>query len=125
MKIKMLIQMSGSRNGQPWPGLGDVVELPTTEAAFLVSSGIAQEVPDSEELTVHMPEQPADAESENPGPVEVATPPGAETSTPPAPEVTQPPEPETAAPTGKPTAARTATTKPAAAKAARSALVKD
>lgn len=65
MKIRMIVEMSGSRNGQPWPKRGQTVDLPTGEAQHLVDSGIAERV------------------SEDAAPVETATPPTAETSTPP------------------------------------------
>lgn len=48
MKIRMQVQMSGTRNGQPWPRLGEVAELPTTEAAHLVAAGIAEQVDEVE-----------------------------------------------------------------------------
>ncbi|MEV6079664.1 hypothetical protein AB0L80_31815 [Streptomyces sp. NPDC052069] len=44
MRIRMKVQMSGLRNGQPWPAFGEVTELPTGEAQHLVASGIAEEV---------------------------------------------------------------------------------
>lgn len=62
MKIKMVVEMSGSRNGQPWPKRGETVDLATGEAQHLVASGIAVEVHGSE------------------APVEKATAPAAETS---------------------------------------------
>lgn len=48
MKIRMLVQMpdGAQRNGQPWPAKGEAAELPTTEAAHLVASGVAEEVVD-------------------------------------------------------------------------------
>ncbi|MCP3817829.1 hypothetical protein NLX86_06665 [Streptomyces sp. A3M-1-3] len=44
MKIRMLVAMSGTRNGQEWPARGEVADLPTAEAAHLVASGVAEEV---------------------------------------------------------------------------------
>lgn len=46
MRIRMTVEMSGTRNGEPWPKRGEVAELPTAEAAHLVGAGIAVEVPD-------------------------------------------------------------------------------
>ncbi|MFH8668810.1 hypothetical protein ACH4F3_28575 [Streptomyces anulatus] len=69
MRIRMKIAMSGLRNGQPWPPVGQTAELPTGEAQHLCASGIAEEVPDGEE-----------------------------TATPPPSEDTKAPEPETATP---------------------------
>ena len=73
MRIRMNIEMSGSRNGQPWPKRGETADLPAAEAAHLVASGIAEEVHDEQ----------AD--------VETATAPAAEVTEPAAPEVTTPP----------------------------------
>lgn len=72
MRIRMKIALSGLRNGQPWPAVGQTTELPTGEAQHLVASGIAEEVPDG--------------------------PPAEETATPPPSEDTKAPEPETATP---------------------------
>lgn len=56
MKIRMTVEMpdGAARNGEPWPAKGETVELPTTEAAHLVASGVAEEVTD----------QPAPADEE-------------------------------------------------------------
>jgi hypothetical protein len=75
MKIRMKVEMSGTRNGQPWPVRGEVADLPTAEAAHLVASGIADEVVEPE-------------------PVETAVAPSAETTTAPAPETVAVPESE-------------------------------
>ena len=57
MKVRMLVNMSGTRNGEEWPAKGEVAELPTAEAAHYVASGIAEQVsaPEVE------PEQPETA----------------------------------------------------------------
>ena len=46
MRIRMLVQMpdGAARNSEPWPAKGEDTELPTTEAAHLVASGVAEEV---------------------------------------------------------------------------------
>jgi len=44
MKVKIKIQVSGARNGQPWPERGVVVDWPDDEAASLVHAGIAAEL---------------------------------------------------------------------------------
>lgn len=62
MRIRMTVEMSGTRNGVPWPKRGDVAELPTAEAAHLVAAGIAVAVPDEapvETATAPEPEAPA------------------------------------------------------------------
>lgn len=44
MRVRMLIQISGTRNGQPWPAKGGTVDLPDAEAKHLCESGIAEAV---------------------------------------------------------------------------------
>lgn len=36
MEVKVLVQPSGLRNGQPWPPRGGVIDLPDDEAANLL-----------------------------------------------------------------------------------------
>ncbi|MEU0369103.1 hypothetical protein ABZ070_02365 [Streptomyces sp. NPDC006283] len=52
MKIRMKVQMSGTRNGQRWPEIGKVTDLPTVEAAHLVASGIAEKVEDRDKVEI-------------------------------------------------------------------------
>lgn len=44
MKVKMKVDISGSRNGQPWPARGETVELPDAEGADLCAAGMAEPV---------------------------------------------------------------------------------
>lgn len=44
MRIRMLVTMTGSRDGEPWPGKDEEADLPTAAAAHLVASGVAEEV---------------------------------------------------------------------------------
>lgn len=44
MRIRMLVEMTGTRDGEPWPEKGEEAELPTAAAAHLVASGVAEEV---------------------------------------------------------------------------------
>jgi hypothetical protein len=44
MKIRMLVEMTGSRDGEPWPAKGEEADLPTAAAAHLVSAGVAEMV---------------------------------------------------------------------------------
>ncbi|MET9705367.1 hypothetical protein [Streptomyces griseus] len=74
MRIRMKIAMSGLRNGQPWPPVGQVTDLPTGEAQHLCASGIAEEVNDD----------PDAEETATPPEAETAKAPDAETTTPPA-----------------------------------------
>lgn len=46
MKIRMLVEMAGTRDGEPWPKKGQEAELPTAAAAHLVASGVAEEIQD-------------------------------------------------------------------------------
>lgn len=73
MKIRMKVQMSGTRNGQRWPKRGEIAELPTAEAAHYVAAGIAEQVTDK-------PPAP-----------ETATTPTAEVTTTPPTATTEPP----------------------------------
>ncbi|QJT01785.1 hypothetical protein G9272_16935 [Streptomyces asoensis] len=45
MKIRMLIEQSEGAilNGEPWPGVGEVADVPTAQAAHLVASGVAED----------------------------------------------------------------------------------
>ena len=42
-RIQLLVNMSGTRNGQKWPAFKSVVELPKTEAEDLIKVGSAVE----------------------------------------------------------------------------------
>lgn len=75
----MKVGMSGTRNGEAWPKLGEVAELPTAEAAHYVAAGIAERVE-----------------------VETATAPDPEVTESPAPEVTEQPEAEARGKRGRP-----------------------
>lgn len=66
MKVRMLVAVSGTRNGARWPARGETVDLPASEAMRLVDSGLAEKA------------------SESGPPVETATLPPAEVATPPA-----------------------------------------
>jgi hypothetical protein len=44
VKIKMKVDISGSRNGQPWPARGETVEVPDGEGADLCAAGMAEPV---------------------------------------------------------------------------------
>jgi hypothetical protein len=44
MKVRMLQQVSGSRNGQPWPAPGEEVDLSDSEAHSVIGGGAAEEV---------------------------------------------------------------------------------
>ncbi|WP_406143297.1 hypothetical protein [Streptomyces anulatus] len=44
MRIRMLVQMNGTRDGEPWPAQGEEADLPTAAAAHLVSASVAEQV---------------------------------------------------------------------------------
>lgn len=43
-EVKMIQQISGTRNGVDWPAPGETVDVPEWEAADLVSNGFAEPV---------------------------------------------------------------------------------
>ena len=43
MRVTIVAQISGTRNGQPWPKPGESVDLPDPEAAQLCAIGAATE----------------------------------------------------------------------------------
>lgn len=77
MKVRMKVEVSGHRNGRPWPRRGEVIDLPDEEAAGLCSSGMAE--PAGEEGG-------EDVERAVPPPAEKTTAPAAEKTTRPAAE---------------------------------------
>ncbi|MFE1543611.1 hypothetical protein ACFW61_24465 [Streptomyces microflavus] len=52
MRIRMLVQMSGTRDGAPWPAEGEEADLPTAAAAHLVSAGVAEQVDEPPSLSL-------------------------------------------------------------------------
>lgn len=75
MKIRMKVQMSGTRNGKRWPKAGETADIPTGEATHLVASGIAEHIPD-EPVTEPVTETATgpEAEATTPPPAEAANP---------------------------------------------------
>lgn len=45
MRVEMRIRISGFRNLEPWPEIGETIDLPDHEAADLIAAGYAKEVP--------------------------------------------------------------------------------
>lgn len=41
MRVRMRVNMSGTRNGERWPTRGQVVDLPDREAKRLIANGLA------------------------------------------------------------------------------------
>lgn len=46
MIVRMRIKIGGYRDLQPWPEIGDTIELPDAEAADLIANGYAEEATD-------------------------------------------------------------------------------
>ncbi len=44
MRVRLNVQLSGTRDGVPWPAVGSVVELPDDEARDMLTSGTARPV---------------------------------------------------------------------------------
>jgi|TARA_Y100000034_G_scaffold108415_1_gene138745 hypothetical protein len=43
-KVKMLVKLSGTRNGDDWPNAGDTLEVSKDESVNLVANGYAEAV---------------------------------------------------------------------------------
>jgi len=46
MKIKMRLQITGTRNGVSWPPVGGIVDLPESEAQCMIRHGYAIAAPE-------------------------------------------------------------------------------
>jgi hypothetical protein len=55
MKVRMLEQITGTRNGVEWPAIGETVDLPTEEATQLIDSGRAEPVAEKDKPTRRRP----------------------------------------------------------------------
>lgn len=64
MKVRMKLQISGTRDGQEWPAKGGEVELPDEEGAQLCASGLAEPLTDGNEPETATP---PDAAEKRPG----------------------------------------------------------
>lgn len=67
MQVKMIAQLTGTRDGEDWPRVGATIDLPDAEAADLIMNGYAVDPTDVEDDDV----ETADAPSVD---VETATP---------------------------------------------------
>ena len=59
MRVRMRVDVSGTRNGAPWPRRGGEIDLPDNEAAQLCAAGMAEPIAVSEPVetaTVPQPE---------------------------------------------------------------------
>lgn len=84
MRVKMKVQLSGTRNGKPWPSMGETLDLPAEEAAQMCASGMAETVKGETEKAV-----PAKAETTEPVEAEVTEKPQPEKRGPGRPRKTQ------------------------------------
>jgi hypothetical protein len=46
MRVRLLMTISGTRNGEPWPPAGNVVDLPDDEALHMIER--EQAIPDTD-----------------------------------------------------------------------------
>lgn len=56
MKVRLKLQMSGTRGGVDWPGYDEVFEVDDLEGAQLCAVGIAEPVVENRVETAVMPE---------------------------------------------------------------------
>jgi hypothetical protein len=49
MKVKMIAQINGSRDGEDWPKAGAIADFPDAEAADLIMNGYAVDPTDVED----------------------------------------------------------------------------
>lgn len=63
MKVKLKVQLSGTRDGVSWPPVGTVVELPEDEARDMLTSGVAGPLDENDrpESAVKMPDNVQEA----------------------------------------------------------------
>lgn len=57
MKVRLTGDITGNRNGQPWPSKGSEVVLPDDEGAALCKSGMAVPVADDKTEKAAQPEE--------------------------------------------------------------------
>lgn len=55
MKVRIQGDISGSRDGVPWPKRGETMELPDDEGASLCASGLAAPVAESDDVEKAVP----------------------------------------------------------------------
>lgn len=63
-EVRMIVPISGTRNGQRWPAPGGTVDLPAEEAAAMTAAGMARPVTPVE--TAAAPEAPETADAPKP-----------------------------------------------------------
>lgn len=45
MRVRMRVNITGTRDGQDWPRIGDTLDVPDLEGAELCANGMAEPVP--------------------------------------------------------------------------------
>lgn len=45
MRVRLLVEVTGTRDGEEWPPKGAEVDLPDVEAASMVRGGLAEVIP--------------------------------------------------------------------------------
>lgn len=66
MRVEMLTQISGTRDGAEWPVAGGTIEVPDHEAADLITAGYAKEAtdaPDPEPAAAAEPDEEGDEDA--------------------------------------------------------------
>lgn len=51
MKVQMKVSISGTRDGQDWPAIGEIVDLPNDEAVSMLNAGLVSAVESSKPET--------------------------------------------------------------------------
>lgn len=46
MRVEIRVQITGLRDGQPWPAPGQVVDLPDAEAVDMLAAGLVAPLPE-------------------------------------------------------------------------------
>lgn len=44
MQVRLLVDITGTRDGEDWPARGEVVDLPADEATHMLTAGLVEEV---------------------------------------------------------------------------------
>ncbi len=58
MRIKLLAEITGTRNGVPWPKRGEEVDLPDEEATTMVAVGMAEKLDGTSKPEPEPPSRP-------------------------------------------------------------------
>lgn len=61
MRVRLLVQLTGTRDGVEWPERGAEVDLPNGEAAEMVAAGLAEAVAPTREAATAAPAEDAAA----------------------------------------------------------------